>query len=183
MANRIKIRKGRIIPALAGNTSRSRSSRPAARDHPRSRGEYWIQRTKSRIFWGSSPLSRGKLGRVALQELAPRIIPALAGNTNLSDLFMNVWRDHPRSRGEYSSCVYYYIPLLGSSPLSRGIPEAYRPRLNRVRIIPALAGNTVDHVFVLSWPPDHPRSRGEYALFREHYANGGGSSPLSRGIR
>ena len=71
---------------------------------------------------------------------------------------------------------------LGSSPLSRGIPSTAFSQAMMGRIIPALAGNTYPSTSFLGSNKDHPRSRGEYALFREHYTNGGGSSPLSRGI-
>ena len=71
----------------------------------------------------------------------------------------------------------------GSSPLSRGIPEAYRPRLNRIRIIPALAGNTYGWQELTCPRWDHPRSRGEYAAAFQLGSMYMGSSPLSRGIR
>ena len=71
-----------------------------------------------------------------------RIIPALAGNTIVDTYMFREIGDHPRSRGEY------YIPdeasafNNGSSPLSRGILARRPGTLVRVRIIPALAGNT-----------------------------------------
>ena len=91
-------------------------------DHPRSRGEYPDPPASAPKAAGSSPLSRGIRGVGALPHRNGRIIPALAGNTSLTE-FAGVFRqDHPRSRGEYplpdDRCVY----RLGSSPLSRGIP-------------------------------------------------------------
>ena len=53
--------------------------------------------------------------------------------------------------------------MSGSSPLARGFPA--RPALPRRR------------------PPDHPRSRGVYALADEAEYQWGGSSPLARGLR
>ena len=53
--------------------------------------------------------------------------------------------------------------MSGSSPLARGLPA--RPALPRRR------------------PPDHPRSRGVYALADEAEYQWGGSSPLARGLR
>ena len=71
---------------------------------------------------------------------------------------------------------------MGSSPLSRGILEAFVLQPAFLGIIPALAGNT-------SSPPsrkpptgDHPRSRGEYSVNTTHANPTAGSSPLSRGI-
>ena len=90
------------------------------------------------------------------------IIPALAGNTVVKDMYQIARKDHPRSRGEYEPRIRDMCRETGSSPLSRGI----RPVPGRFAatpwIIPALAGNT--------WG-------GPGRMV------GGGSSPLSRGIR
>ena len=51
--------RGGIIPALAGNTARSPTPRRPPRDHPRSRGEYWVLAGWVGFQEGSSPLSRG----------------------------------------------------------------------------------------------------------------------------
>ena len=72
-----------IIPALAGNTGLKRTGRPLTSDHPRSRGEYSIQRCSGSRNRGSSPLSRGILPQQLPSNHHIRIIPALAGNTNL----------------------------------------------------------------------------------------------------
>ena len=50
------------------------------------------------------------------------------------------------------------------------------------RIIPALAGNTVDVYLPFGCGGDHPRSRGEYTPDIIVCYRGAGSSPLSRGI-
>ena len=52
----------RIIPALAGNTSRASALLRKMTDHPRSRGEYDVLAAASAIPGGSSPLSRGIRG-------------------------------------------------------------------------------------------------------------------------
>ena len=73
-------------------------------------------------------------------------------------------------------------PSTGSSPLSRGIrPSEHSIGLRR-RIIPALAGNTVEDRLPRTAPADHPRSRGEYAGREAVDVTWTGSSPLSRGI-
>ena len=72
--------------------------------------------------------------------------------------------------------------MVGSSPLSRGIPDPHPKPVFFVRIIPALAGNTGRRT-VRYWPRgDHPRSRGEYAALTVLLPTAVGSSPLSRGI-
>ena len=112
-----------IIPALAGNTGQQIHERWCRRDHPRSRGEYARGTFYRPPQLGSSPLSRGIQPRRGGSESGEGIIPALAGNTfSRSSLFFWSW-DHPRSRGEYLSPTPGALQLVGSSPLSRGIPK------------------------------------------------------------
>ena len=193
----------RIIPALAGNTcSRNRAdmrrkdhprsrgeyrtarqhkrrtsgSSPLSRgirhrlpriparpvDHPRSRGEYSRVRVRRRSSYGSSPLSRGIPGYKHKKPLIQGIIPALAGNT------------HPPAARNWAH--------QGSSPLSRGIPRRPGRTVKCSWIIPALAGNTHPIIVSDEFPPDHPRSRGEYLFSGAMGIGNAGSSPLSRGI-
>ena len=172
----------RIIPALAGNTHSFWQCSWRIWDHPRSRGEYFMVAHFSRNFLGSSPLSRG-IPRSDIEQLsAYGIIPALAGNTAYRTNCPTRQSDHPRSRGEYPRPRRRTSLVLGSSPLSRGIPNICTYQTGRLRIIPALAGNT--RIFLVSgherW--DHPRSRGEYLLVGMLRSARLGSSPLSRGI-
>ena len=132
-----------IIPALAGNTTPPPGSWSPARDHPRSRGEYMLPWQPCPKRRGSSPLSRGILPASASSRRAHGIIPALAGNTPPSPNQSPCGRDHPRSRGEYCFCCPSRMLRPGSSPLSRGIPQACGRQEWEVGIIPALAGNTM----------------------------------------
>ena len=91
----------RIIPALAGNTSKPGSALWNQPDHPRSRGEYCFSSQAVTSDFGSSPLSRGIPVRVDGASPEEGIIPALAGNTTLSRYEGEAESDHPRSRGEY----------------------------------------------------------------------------------
>ena len=111
----------RIIPALAGNTAIIYAICVAARDHPRSRGEYQEEVNVILPSGGSSPLSRGIPGVLGVPVLAEGIIPALAGNTEWVARARRLLEDHPRSRGEYVVWVGRPFGLRGSSPLSRGI--------------------------------------------------------------
>ena len=157
------------------------STRPDE-DHPRSRGEYTGWQGVRHITIGSSPLSRGILIPFVTRDLLQGIIPALAGNT--LDALRRVAHDgdHPRSRGEYEGREKSVIAGVGSSPLSRGIPRVPQIAAGRVRIIPALAGNTQGARCYLCSRGDHPRSRGEYAQAEVNSSFCPGSSPLSRGI-
>ena len=172
----------RIIPALAGNTSKMTVKSVWRRDHPRSRGEYGSGARHCSSLRGSSPLSRGILPDRVDQVPYRGIIPALAGNTGSVAPRLCPGPDHPRSRGEYGEPVGEFAFGEGSSPLSRGIPGAAGGHAGQAGIIPALAGNTPNHDPHLPAPSDHPRSRGEYAGPEVQEAADMGSSPLSRGI-
>mgnify|MGYP000106450618 CR=1 FL=1 len=114
-------RVGRIIPALAGNTFCSLNCHRGFKDHPRSRGEYYIVLDEKQLWKGSSPLSRGIQDSRATRENVSRIIPALAGNTRATTGAARWMGDHPRSRGEYAHTKHGQQRGEGSSPLSRGI--------------------------------------------------------------
>ena len=111
-----------IIPALAGNTAMMYATWVAAKDHPRSRGEYCPSIYRPTRGLGSSPLSRGIHFQTIRKPLGMGIIPALAGNTTPERQSNLQERDHPRSRGEYSA-------------------DSTGPKV-QAGIIPALAGNT-----------------------------------------
>ena len=115
---------GRIIPALAGNTRKSKPMGVGGSDHPRSRGEYSGNRISGRKAMGSSPLSRGIQSPCGRSSSPPGIIPALAGNTVTLWAVIIATRDHPRSRGEYCQQPCSSESTRGSSPLSRGIPSS-----------------------------------------------------------
>ena len=158
----LELRELGIIPALAGNTCPVADSTPFSWDHPRSRGEYFHPSGVKMHSLGSSPLSRGILGDARIWRGRRRIIPALAGNTDVRSMCPTTRPDHPRSRGEYL-VDHLLTPLTeGSSPLSRGIPICPTTRPCGTRIIPALAGNTENASTAARQTTDHPRSRGEY---------------------
>ena len=54
----------RLIPAHAGKTVMRRDGAIVLTAHPRSRGENWYVRPRPRTAVGSSPLTRGKQGRI-----------------------------------------------------------------------------------------------------------------------
>ena len=75
----------RIIPARAGFTRVDNPLRAPLRDHPRSRGVYFIVRFLPVVVSGSSPLARGLPADEQFHEADGRIIPARAGFTSASD--------------------------------------------------------------------------------------------------
>ena len=93
-----------IIPACAGSTSTRSPTCSSGRDHPRVRGEHIAHLSQPIPERGSSPRARGAHTDADRCRSLVGIIPACAGSTS--------WRwsrcagsgDHPRVRGEHTSC-------------------------------------------------------------------------------
>ena len=151
----------RLIPAHAGKTFFGRRSGRAWPAHPRSRGENHWPRWFFRPSHGSSPLTRGKRGRLVRGVAGCRLIPAHAGKTRCSPTSRGRCTAHPRSRGENRSAATPIRSLVGSSPLTRGkLTNGSDCRPSR-RLIPAHAGKTDRHGSGVREHAAHPRSRGE----------------------
>ena len=152
------------------------------RDHPCLRGEYFTGWLVLKYPTGSLPLTRGIL-RAPFPAFADvGITPACAGNTTEKPLmYWSLW-DHPRLCGEYSAILSRSPWIVGSPPLTRGIPDRiFFPYAQR-RITPAYAGNTFCMCAALFWYMNHPRLRGEYLHPTLHPNGAMGSPPLTRGI-
>ena len=135
-------RRRRIIPARAGFTPPPTSRRWCRRDHPRSRGVYVTALSGQPQTMGSSPLARGLRNWTHVLRPPARIIPARAGFTLFLPAPRRRRRDHPRSRGVYSTGEDRVSITPGSSPLARGLRTLNQIAAVRVGIIPARAGFT-----------------------------------------
>ena len=93
----------------------------SARDHPRSRGVYFLWFAMRTIFTGSSPLARGLRRYAEDGGENGGIIPARAGFTHITISDGDSRPDHPRSRGVYISRRKIGAAGGGSSPLARGL--------------------------------------------------------------
>ena len=156
---------------------------PGPRDHPRSRGVYCAPLRCISVRTGSSPLARGlQIRRMAMGDNG-RIIPARAGFTAASAGTGRGDRDHPRSRGVYSTSITRMGDSGGSSPLARGLLCAAVAHSCTRGIIPARAGFTRLRAGLVGDYWDHPRSRGVYLGVGAAPAVAFGSSPLARGLR
>ncbi len=131
---------------------------------------------------GSSPLARGLLVGAGQVHVAPGIIPARAGFTNLVAHPVVAGGDHPRSRGVYVAVDEQARTATGSSPLARGLHQGRQEHRGGRRIIPARAGFTRLGRHGLERHADHPRSRGVYAACDTKKEGPLGSSPLARGL-
>ncbi len=152
-----------LIPAHAGNTYSPWRSGPSRSAHPRSREEHGSTRQMCGIWPDSSPLTQGTLGTNAQLVAQNRLIPARAGSTAAKALRTTTSAAHPRSRWEHSSVSIVCSTTHGSSPLARGTPSRYLPRLLEPGLIPARAGSTRHQAHQKSQPTAHPRSRGEHS--------------------
>ena len=131
-----------IIPARAGFTRPAKPVGRLPRDHPRSRGVYFLRSTSMAAVPGSSPLARGLPTGVQRGHADARIIPARAGFTPCRRLHRCRPSDHPRSRGVYAVMTTCRGSLRGSSPLARGLRHRAQHDVGHRRIIPARAGFT-----------------------------------------
>ena len=71
--------------------------------------------------------------------------------------------------------------MSGSSPLARGTQEVKRLRAERLRFIPACAGNSTWRISSTTGGSVHPRLRGELCITDSSKVPPRGSSPLARG--
>ena len=155
--------KARFIPAGAGNTAASDRTEWARAVHPRRRGEHGGVWGGYQITNGSSPQARGTRSLLLSRGIHHRFIPAGAGNTTWRMVVSEFAPVHPRRRGEHSSAPFAVEHRLGSSPQARGTLYNVTKLSQRIRFIPAGAGNTP----------------GATSSTREN----GGSSPQARGTR
>ena len=90
-----------------------------------------------------------------------RFIPAYAGNSDGTKRNPRRHSVHPRLRGELAQSLEQLPPLIGSSPLTRGTLTGNSAKNQKVRFIPAYAGNSLCHVTPSDFSAVHPRLRGE----------------------
>ena len=109
------------------------------------------------------------------------VISAHAGKTAHSSQRRSPGRRHLRSRGENGPNTAENIAAYGSSPLTRGKPDATMADMLTTRLIPAHAGKTHCVLSHKIHHQAHPRSRGENPTTGFKSIVVFGSSPLTRG--
>ena len=170
-----------IIPAYAGNTCWCQRLEFRTRDHPRVCGEHRCRIPINTACSGSSPRMRGTLSSFMRTAVPTGIIPAYAGNTNITIVAVVPYEDHPRVCGEHDRIVGIIAVIPGSSPRMRGTRRLCRLRDQKQGIIPAYAGNTAKKRSSKTFKRDHPRVCGEHGVEREMPITVRGSSPRMRG--
>ena len=151
---------GRIIPAHAGQTRRSRWRCCRCPDHPRACGANFAGNEAGWARAGSSPRMRGKQRTGHRVQAARRIIPAHAGQTKPAWHRSLMPSDHPRACGANSGQPQTGGDDFGSSPRMRGKRPLPVPAMRQRRIIPAHAGQTPNGYAHVQHPADHPRACG-----------------------
>ena len=89
-------------------------------------------------------------------------------------------RDHPRIRGTNYVRRFLLKNQTGSSPHTRDKPAGHSHQAQRLRIIPAYAGQTCHRGIFRNPDQDHPRIRGTNQLYDRRKARTAGSSPHTR---
>ena len=110
--------------------------------YPRWRGEHSPKIERPAATSGLSPLARGTLTFALFPLVAQRFIPAGAGNTYFIQLAQVSSPVYPRWRGEHARLRIRSSQQYGLSPLARGTLVCYLMEFERMRFIPAGAGNT-----------------------------------------
>ena len=151
----------RIIPAHAGQTELFPSPTLGVPDHPRACGANFSITVLLCVLVGSSPRMRGKHVGGTLPEEYRRIIPAHAGQTEVT--IRHVWpkSDHPRA------CGANVTGEVGG--------------MRHGRIIPAHAGQTLTTDCNYPYNTDHPRACGANPIDGGEMLDASGSSPRMRG--
>ena len=185
----------RIIPARAGQTNRHVGHVDISTDHPRACGANPSNRLMMSAATGSSPRVRGKRWSDAFGGLGFRIIPARAGQTRAEGRGCPTSADHPRACGANRGSSRKKRTSAGSSPRVRGKLSDISSKNNKVRIIPARAGQTRACRRTLAMRAgqtracrrtlamraDHPRACGANELYESLSLDNNGSSPRVRG--
>ena len=130
---------------------------------------------------GTSPRTRGKLAEWGESLSGIRNIPAHAGKTTSVVSPFNTYLEHPRARGENCCDVYVVDAVGGTSPRTRGKRLMTSQRNGSSRNIPAHAGKTKFQLWQHRTMKEHPRARGENAIFKSRSDLSLGTSPRTRG--
>ena len=104
-----------ITPACAGKSGVLGQPGAGLRDHPRMRGEKIRRGTTPDECVGSPPHARGKGPYAFWWTDCTGITPACAGKRKRFCNLLNMYKDHPRMRGE-KFFISSHAPVNGGSP-------------------------------------------------------------------
>ena len=104
---------------------------------------------------------RGKAADEVAVCPQPGITPAHAGKSNCAFVWCICVKDHPRACGEKQNAPLQKQNQRGSPPRMRGKATLCMTAIILIRITPAHAGKSLQKLFIVLWPRDHPRACGE----------------------
>ena len=171
----------RFIPAPAGNRGSTSDVGQRLPVHPRACGEQPHHSREMQLAAGSSPRLRGTASLRGIGCDTKRFIPAPAGNSLGNALLAGEGPVHPRACGEQLHIAGRREHRDGSSPRLRGTAIPVANPGDRVRFIPAPAGNRCPATRGPTTPPVHPRACGEQNIDLAVAGFTRGSSPRLRG--
>ncbi len=176
-----RTRGPRFIPACAGNTLSPTITARYRPVHPRMCGEHLSENFSTATTPGSSPHVRGTRAPMLQTRDYRRFIPACAGNTYVPASACAGSAVHPRMCGEHRSTPCHLRCQGGSSPHVRGTQRCRHDQRQRLRFIPACAGNTRAAISAFFGITVHPRMCGEHISSAVSIVASNGSSPHVRG--
>ena len=150
-----------LIPAGAGQISRTRPLPRTTTAHPRGCGADKNPQMTTKSPWGSSPRVRGRFHQEDEVRRADGLIPAGAGQ--IASVFPMVasCAAHPRGCGADLWVMVRGLPSRGSSPRVRGRSTISVPGTSQLGLIPAGAGQMFSFErFVCPEQGSSPRVRG-----------------------
>ena len=171
------------IPASAGEPRRSRAWNWSRRVYPRECGGTRLPAALTELPNGLSPRVRGNRHVEVGRLLAPRSIPASAGEPPTRSPISPTERVYPRECGGTVGGERGAVDVGGLSPRVRGNPSTARASTGRARSIPASAGEPTlgkRRAILLRVYPRECGGTGDLALESQELA---GLSPRVRGNR
>ncbi len=134
------------------------------------------------IRWPSSPRTRGLSVTLVTVSRVPPVVPAHAGVIRAPGPRPSRRTRRPRARGGYPQGRSRRIPIIGSSPRTRGLSADPPARQRRVRVVPAHAGVIRSRPRSSRPPTSRPRARGGYPRGPNPDVTCPESSPRTRGL-
>ncbi len=174
-------RRGRSIPAYAGEPLWARGKDGDGRVDPRVRGGATINRLTAIAEAGRSPRTRGSQVTTTDPVSVLGSIPAYAGEPVLTDAEHGTYRVDPRVRGGASVAKSSAINGKGRSPRTRGSREPQRHGHQPAGSIPAYAGEPKKRHHHQRQRQVDPRVRGGAVRFDLWHHEAPGRSPRTRG--
>ena len=121
-----RVVQDRFIPAYTGNSGSRTAGWSRRAVHPRVHGELNNKCSRWRLYYGSSPRTRGTRGHDRAGDDRAGFIPAYTGNSRSRQRGTGRRPVHPRVHGELAAIQTVETQPDGSSPRTRGTRIKYK---------------------------------------------------------